>query len=162
MAVCQSVLGRMCLHISHVSSEVRDLGIILQRLQTRQKEWLSYFLSHLLPWGAPAGSACRLIGLAPGARSAAAVELRKLHFSSWEGQLPVGWVTLGSWVTAELPHRDRAALLPRKAQAAAGTAVLPSRLSKCFPHFSKSIPNMNSSMKAFLGLSSGLPSPLSS
>lgn len=62
-----------------------------------------------------------------------------------------------SQITTELLFTSREDVFPNKAQAATGTVFLSSLLIKCFFHSSKSISSISSSIKAFVGLSSGLP-----
>lgn len=99
----------------------------------------------------------------PGAwRAAAAVSAEKDPFYFLRrATVSRLWHTWVSWMTITLAHSSRVGFLPSKVQAATRTTLLPSLLVKWFSHSSKSLANNNSSMNTFLGLSSGLPFPLS-
>lgn len=90
LAACQSVLERICLHISHVLSEVRDLVIILQNKPDKKSNCLVFSLTSSRG-GATACLGCPFSRLVPGAQSAAAVRAEKAPFQFLR-RATVSWV----------------------------------------------------------------------
>ena len=115
------------------------------------------------PQGRPgACSGLQHQGVLPGdwhAAAAVTAEKARSHLGGRAAARVLGHTSM-SQITTELLFTGREDVFPNKAQVATGTVFLPSLLIKCFFHSSKSFSSINSSIKAFLGLSSGLPSPL--